>query len=156
SVFVSRINYPMTVGVAEDGDVYFATTRLAFPEDVRLKSITLLPPMQTYELTRGGFRVAPYPLSLDVKVAEITEERTDAAYSIFLDCLKKKGSPLQGCDLVDVYTSVWPEGELNQNEPMLYVLLERLAAEGRLGLVPLYLEGISPAHIGKKFGVYLK
>ena len=157
SVFVSRINYPMTVGIAEDGDIYFATTRLAFPEDVRFTGIGLLPAMQTYEITRGGVRISPYPLTLGVKVAGLTGERAEAAYPFFLaELAKDSGRPKQGYELLDCYASVWPQGELDQAEPMLYEMLERLAAEGRLGITPIAIEGISPNHIGTKFGVFEK
>ena len=156
SIFVSRINYPMTVGIADDGDIYLATTRLAFPDDVHFTSIALLPALKTYEITRAGVRVVPYPPSLGVKVAEITDARTDAAYALLLAQLKASDRPLQGWELLEAYPSVWPEGEIDQNEPMLYVLLERLAAEGRLGIKMLTVEGISPEHTGTKFGVYLK
>lgn len=156
SVFISRINYPMTVGIAEDGDIYFATTRLAFPEDVAFKDICLLPPMQTYEITRGGVRASAYPLRLHAAVCELTEDLVDAAYPFFLQALSESDRPLQGYELLDVYQSVWPQGSLDQAEPMLYALLERLAAEGRLGITVLTVEGISPEHTGTKFGIYLK
>lgn len=156
SIFVSRINYPMTVGIADDGDIYLATTRLAFPDDVHFTSISLLPAMQTYVITRDGVRVSPYPLALDVTVAEITEERVDAAYPLFLERLAKEGRPLQGWELLDVYASVWTEGELDQAEPMLYFMLERLAEEGRLGILPLTVDGCAPGHTGTKFGIYVK
>ena len=157
AVYISRINYPMTVGIAEDGDIYFATTRLAFPEDVHFTSIGLLPAMQTYEITRGGVRVSPHRLTLDVKVAEVTKERADAAYPFFLEKLAKNGGcPKQGGELLDCYASVWPQGEIDQAEPMLYEVIERLSAEGRLGITKLAIEGISPDHIGTKFGIFVK
>ena len=156
SVFISRINYPMTVGIADDGDIYFATTRLAFPEDVHFKRILLLPAMQTYEITRGGFCPSVHPIRLPFEVCEITETLADAAYPLFLERLAGSDSPLQGCDLLDAYASVWPKGMIDQAEPMLYVMLERLAAEGRLGITPLTVEGSFPGHTGTKFGIFLK
>lgn len=156
SIFVSRINYPMTVGIADDGDVYLATTRLAFPDDVRFVSIALLPAMQTYELTRDGVRTCSHSLRLDVRVSAITDALADVAYPLFLNRLTGSERPLQGYELAASYASVWPEGSLNQAEPMLYVMLERLYAEGRLGITRFLAEGISPEHMGTRFGVYLK
>ena len=156
SIFLSRINYPMTVGVAEDGDLYFATTRLAFPEEVAFREITLLPPMKTYRVTRGGYRASAAPIRLDVRVAEITDELSDAAYPYFLDRLAKRARPLQGWELIDAYGAIWPEGVLTQREPLLYVLLERLAAEGRLGVERHKVEGAAPDYPATRFGIYLK
>ena len=156
SIFISRINYPMTVGIAEDGDIYFATTRLAFPEDVRFSEITLLPPMQTYTVTRGGYSVSPFPINLDISVAEITEEFADAEYPAFVERVKEKGRPLEGWEIVDYYVYGWPQGTLNQNEPLFYVMLERLAREGRLGICELILEGAVEGYCGKKFGIFIK
>lgn len=156
SIFVSRINYPMTVGIAEDGDVYLATTRLAFPEDVHFKSIALLPAMQTYEVNRSGVHALSYPLRLNASVAEITEELAEAAYPLFVGSLMASDHPLQGADLLSSYASVWPKGMIDQAEPMLYVMLERLYAEGRLGIERLTLEGALSGYTGTKFGIFVK
>ena len=156
SIFLSRINFPMTIGVAEDGDIYFATTRLAFPEDVRFSEITLLPPMRTYCITRGGYHTSPHPIRLNESVADITEEFADAAYPAFVDWLKAKGRPLEGWEIVDNFPFAWPEGAIPQTEPMLYVMLERLEREGRLGISELILEGAIEGYCGRKFGIYVK
>ena len=155
-IFISRINYPMTIGIAEDGDVYFATTRLAFPEDVTFTEITFLPPMQTYRVTRGGYAVSEHPIHLNACVAEITEERIETAYPLFLECLRKATKPLQGWEIIPSYASVWPQDEINQQEPMLYFMIERLGGEGRLGIKELILPGAVDGYQGKKFGVYIK
>lgn len=155
-IFLSRINYPMTVGVAEDGDLYFATTRLAFPEDVAFREITLLPPMQTYELTRGGYRAVPDPIRLSLKVTEITPALVERAYPLFVGALTKSERPLSGAELLSSYAGIWPEGVLTQREPLLYVLLERLAAEGRLGVERHKAEGAAPDYPATRFGIYLK
>ncbi len=156
SIFVSRINYPMTVGVAEDGDIYFATTRLAFPEDVAFREITLLPAMQTYEIMRGGYRAAPHPIRLAETVTRITPALVERAYPLFVGALARSERPLSGGALLSSYAEIWPEGELTQREPLLYVLLERLAAEGRLGVDRHKEAGAAPGYPATRFGIYLK
>ena len=155
SIFISRVNYPMTVGIAEDGDVYFATTRLAFPEDVTFREVYLLPPSHTYTVTRGG-TVAGEPMGLPIGVSEITPALVERAYPLFVGALAESGRPLSGAELLSSYEEIWPEGALTQREPLLYVLLERLAAEGRLGVERHKAEGAAPDYLATRFGIYLK
>ena len=156
SIFVGRVNYPMTVGVAEDGDIYLATTPLAFPEDVRFREVTLLPASYVYEITREGWRRGAVPIPLGIEVAEITPEIVERALPLFEAELRRRGKPTFGGDLLNSYIEVWPKGMLDQNEPLLYVLCERLIAEGRLGVLPTTVKGAAEGATANRFGLYLK
>ncbi len=157
SIFVSRINFPMTVGIAADGDIYLATTRLAFPEDVDFKEIRLLPAAATYEFRRGAGIPEGAPLSLPREVTAITEELIEEALPLFVDRLRAlNGEPTLAGPLLSSYASIWPKDKLNQEEPMFYELCTRLEAEGRLGIATMLLEGAAPGYTATRFGVYLK
>ena len=157
SIFITRVNYPMTVGVATDGDIYFATTRLAFPPEVEFETIQFLPEASAYEVTRGGGIPMPTPLTLSLEVAPITNEMIDRAFPLFVNRLiELKGEPTMAGPLLSAYREVWPEGKIDQAEPLFYFLCERLRDEGRLGIAPLIVEGAAPGYTATRLGVYLK
>ena len=53
SIVLTRVNYPMMIGITDDGDTYLATTALAFPDDVKFRTIEPLPPCTTCEVFAG-------------------------------------------------------------------------------------------------------
>ena len=155
-IFLTRINYPMTVGVAEDGDVYFATTRLAFPEDVSFRKMWLLPPKRVFCVKEGGCLASSAVVAVEEQVASITPKLEERAYTLFLNALTPLSEPVTASSLIPSYAEVWPEEEIDQNEPLFYTLIERLAAEGRLGVSPIPVEGAAEGYIANRFGIYLK
>ena len=157
SIFVTRLNYPMTVGIAEDGDVYLATTRMAFPEDVRFRDVHLMEPMHTYEVSRSGCTVTPYPLHPGIGVAAITPALFAAARTLMAERLRALGGkPVLAGQLLSSYDSVWPEGLLTQSEPLFYELCESLVREGCVGITPVETEGAAPGYTATRCGIYWK
>ncbi|MBQ1244643.1 MAG: hypothetical protein IIX94_02730 [Clostridia bacterium] len=156
SIFITRVNFPMTIGIADDGDVYFATTRLAFPEDVSFREITFLPAAKTYEVTRGGYRVVCEPY-LTERIEEITPELIERAIVLFEEKLKSlDGKPALAGDLIPSYKEVWQKDLVDQSEPLFYELCERLLKEDKIGITAIVDEGAAEGYTATRFGVYWK
>lgn len=156
SIFITRINYPMMIGTACDGDIYLATTALAFPEDVQFRSIELLPPCTTFEVSDGGYRTATEPVLID-NIASLTPDIYMKAYPKVVDYLQgKQDNPPSFWDVVENCANVWPEGKIGQEEPLIYEILRALHTEGRLGIVYAEEDGAFEGYKMDKFRVYLK
>ena len=141
SIFITRINYPMTVAIAEDGDLYFATTPLAFPPDVRFRELRMLEPLAGYELHDGGYTVTPNRIEVGREVAPITEEVLSAVEEIVLLKLAKRTAPVSLGTVEDMFKDTLPPDPIPQVEPIAYVVMERLLAKGKIRVVPTLSEG---------------
>ena len=95
-------------------------------------------------------------MGLAEKVAEITPERSDRAYELFLEAISSKTKPVTAGALIPSYNDVWPPEEIPQKEPMFYEMIERLALDGRLGITPITESGAADGYTADRFGVYLK
>lgn len=155
SIFVTRINYPMTIGITTDGDTYLATTPLAFPEDVEFKLIELLPPATTYEVYEGGFRAATEPVEIN-NIASITPDIWHEAYVRTEKFLLEKGEPATVLEALEPCKDIWPAGKVGQIEPLIYGVMYGLHKEGRLGVAYVEEDGAFDGYKMNKFKIYLK
>lgn len=155
SIFVTRINYPMMIGITTDGETYLATTALAFPEDVEFKTIELLPPAMTYEIFEGGYRATTDPVEIH-NIASITPDIWHEAYVRTEKFLREKGEPVTVEAALDPCKDVWPDGKVGQIEPLIYGVMYGLHKEGRLGVAYVEEDGAFDGYKMDKFKIYLK
>lgn len=155
SIFLSRISYPMHLGIAEDGDIYLATTPLAFPEDVAFRSVTLLPPLVGFEATDGECRVTPYRIEVGREVAPITEEVLSAVAGVVLRGLAGESAPVSLGAVEDYFKDTLPPDPIPEVEPIAYIVMQRLLVEGRIKVVPTRDEGPFPGYSTVRFYLQL-
>lgn len=108
---VCRNTRPMCALLAE-GETYIATTRFAFPEDVKGEMVTL-PLRDICTLTKNGLKISEYHSTGEIP-CEITPEIYKRAYDRFEEMLKgKKDTPLVYDDVeVELWFNMpdlWPE-----------------------------------------------
>ncbi len=152
SIFVTRVNFPMMIGVAKDGDTYIATTALAFPDDVEFEFIESLPAPATCEIFHGGYRVSAHPVEID-GVAPVTPD-------VWAKCYKKVEEVLsQGTHLSVQKTidSIRPlvEGTLVQGSHIVYECLRAFKNEGRLKVVKVEADGAFDGYKTDNFHVQI-
>ena len=155
-IFVTRVNYPMMIGVAKNGDTYLATTALAFPEDVEFRFIEPLPHSATCEVYRGGYRVSPHQVKLD-NVAPITPDIWQKAYTTVINLLssgKKTSYSVQS--VIDECDCVWKKNTIPQGAMLVYEIMRALKNEGRLGIRPIEDNGAFEGYTTNNFNIYLK
>jgi glucosamine 6-phosphate synthetase-like amidotransferase/phosphosugar isomerase protein len=154
-IFVSRVNQPMMIGISDDGDTYLATTAIAFPEDVRFKTIELLPHSTTCEVYRGGYRVSTHPIQIH-NVADITPYIWHHAYARIEELLKnKQDSPISVGDVINACIDIWPEEKVRQGAPLVYEILRSFKNEGRLGVTLVPAKGAFEGYETNNFRIYL-
>lgn len=156
SIFVSRMNFPMMIGIAEDGDTYLASTAMAFPDDVKFRVIEALPAKATYEVFEGGYRMSKEPIVVD-DVPPVTPDIWHKAYTFFEDYLKdKKETPVDMWSLTKLCEPFWDTGKAHQNDYVLYETLRAFKKEGRLRVVNCEEEGAFPEYRTTQFKVYIE
>jgi hypothetical protein len=155
SIFLTRVSYPMHLGIAEDGDVYLATTPLAFPEDVAFRSVTLLPPFVGFEATDGECRPTPYRIDVGREVAPITEEVLADVTHTVLCGLAGESAPVSLGAVEDYFKDTLPPDPIPEVEPIAYEVMRRLLAEGRIKVVPTRDEGPFPGYSTVRFYLQL-
>lgn len=155
SIFVSRINYPMMIGIATDGDVYLATTALAFPEDVEFRLIELLPPATTCEIFEGGYKTSVHPIAIN-NVSSITLDICHRAYIRLEELLTgKKDSPLTLQQMCDACADLWPEGTVDQSPPLIYEIIRAMKKENKIKIALVPDEGVLPGYTTNVFKMYI-
>ncbi len=155
-IFVTRVNYPMMIGVAKDGDTYLATTALAFPDDVEFRFIEPLPHSATCEVYGGGYRVSPHQVKID-SVAPITPDIWQKAYATVTDLLssgKKASYSVQ--EVVDACEGVWKKGTIPQGAMLVYEIMRALKSENKLGIKLVENSGAFDGYTTNKFNICLK
>lgn len=156
SIFASRINFPMMIGITLDGDTYLATTALAFPEDVTFRTIELLPPVTTFEIYAGGYRTSAHPIRVD-NVAPITPDIWHRAYQRIEETLQNnKGTPLSVQAVIDACDDIWPSGMLQQGAPLVYEIMRALKKEGKLQVVPVQVSGAFEGYSTNNFRICIQ
>ncbi len=155
SIFVTRMNQPMMIGVAGNDDTYLATTALAFPEDIKFKTIDLLPLSTTCEVYQGGYKVSAHPVH-DHDIADITPYLWHHAYVRLETLLKgKENEPLPIGEAIKACSDLWPEGKIRQGAPLVYEILRSFKHEGRLGVKRVPTRGAFAGYETNNFKVYL-
>ncbi len=153
SIFVTRVNYPMMIGIAEDGDTYIATTALAFPDDVNFKFIEPLPAPATCEVYRGGYRVSEHKVDID-GVAPVTPDVWAACYTRAEQVLSQ-GQPISVQKTIDAVTEGL-EGRLIQGAHIVYECMRAFKKQGRLRVVKGEVDGAFEGYKTNKFNILLK
>lgn len=155
SIFVTRVNFPMMIGIANDGDTYIATTALAFPDDVEFRLIHPLPPCCTCEVFQGGYKVSPYPVAIN-GVAEITPSIWRHAYDRIYSALQSaEKSSYAVQELIDLCEPVWPANKIAQGAMLIYEVLRALHIDGKLGIEYVEDEGTFENYSTMNYRVYL-
>ena len=145
-VVVGKMNCPMSVGIVGD-ESYIATTQLAFPEDIRFDSLTVLPQATVTEI--GAGKIIAHHEIPGLRVEQLTPEIFDCGYKIITEYLTgKRDDPKTTWDLEHLHTGEWRH--LIFHEPysdcifpredalfkpyaeLSYCVLQKLAKEGRL------------------------
>ncbi|MBR2406152.1 MAG: hypothetical protein IKB04_03785 [Clostridia bacterium] len=156
SIFVTRVNYPMMIGITDDGDTYLATTALAFPEDVKFRTVEPLPPCTTCEVFKGGYRTSLHPAEIE-GVMPLTPllwhrvyERAETVMSNWTE------QPPCVQDVIDACEDIWGKGNVVQSPSLIYEVLRSFRDEGRLTIVPTPAEGAFEGYTTSNFRVCLK
>jgi len=122
-----RHNKPIEIGFDHKGNVFMASTRLAFPENIvwqmRLPAMTGASVRRDASVELDSFtgkllRVGPYPSSVAI-VREL------------IGFMEKHGP----CNIEQLFAAViplWPDGTLVEKETVVFDLLASLFREGRL------------------------
>lgn len=155
-IFVSRMNFPMMIGIAEDGDTYLASTAMAFPEDVTFRLIEFLPPKTTFTITEGGYEISKAPI-VNEKIKPVTPDIWHKAY-VFLETYlaDKKDAPVDMWTLAKECKKIWDGGVAHQVDYVLYETLRSFKKEGRLHIVKCDKEGAFPEYRTTQFRVYVE
>lgn len=155
-IFVTRVNYPMMIGVAKDGDTYLATTALAFPDDVGFRFIEPLPHSATCEVYRGGYRVSPHQVTVD-NVAPITPDIWQKAYKTVNDLLSSgKKASYSVHEVIGACECVWQKGTIPQGAMLVYEIMRALKAEDRLAIDFVKDSGAFDGYTTNNFNICLK
>ena len=156
SIFVTRVNYPMMIGITEDGDTYLSTTALAFPDDVKFRSIELLPPATTFEVFSGGYRTSVHPVRID-NIASITPDIWHQAYvRIEKLLMDKKENPMAVQDVIDACADLWPSDKVAQGAPLVYEIMRALHNDGKLGVTLVSDTGAFEGYTTNNFKIYIQ
>lgn len=155
-IYVTRINYPMMIGIAEDGDTYLASAALAFPEDVRFRLIESLPAAATCEVFEGGWRVSPHPVKAG-NIAPITPALWGRAYTRLEAFLPERVSdPPRFDEAVAACADLWETQPPLQGYQLVYEILRDFRDQGRLEIVPVAEEGAFEGYTAHKLRFILK
>ena len=155
-IFASRMNFPVMIGIAEDGDVYLASTAMAFPEDVTFRMIEFLPPKTTYVISEGGYQVSKTPIINDV-IQAVTPDIWHKAYLFLENYLQgKKEAPVDMWTLAKACKAIWDGGKAHQVDYVIYETLRAFKKEGRLRIVKRDEEGAFPEYSTTQFRVYIE
>lgn len=155
SIFVTRISYPMHLGIAEDGDLYLATTPLAFPGDVAFREVRMLSPLVGYEMRGGVCLETPYRIDVGRAVAPITEEVLKEVEAIVLRHLARETGPVSLGTVEGYFSGALPQDPIPQVEPIAYAVMQRLLQDGRIRIVPTRDEGPFPGYATDRFYLQL-
>jgi len=151
SIFVSRINCPMMIGITDDGDTYLATTAMAFPDDVTFRTLELLPPATTFRVFAGGYHASAYPIKL-YNIAPITPDIWHKAYSRTEQFLTDdKKTPAHIRDVIAACADLWPEGSVHQGAPLVYEILRSFHKENRLKITLVEKDNTVPGYHTNEF-----
>lgn len=155
-IFVTRVNYPMMIGVAKDGDTYLATTALAFPDDVEFRYIEPLPHSATCEVFRGGYRVTSDRIAID-NVAPITPDIWHKAYTKVVDILSSHDMPCYSVqELVNKCADIWEKDTIPQGAMLIYEILRSLIAQDRIQMEYVETDGAFEGYTTKSFCFNIK
>lgn len=147
SIFVTRVNYPMMIGVTDDGDTYLATTAMAFPDDVSFRFVEPLPHTATCEVYAGGYRVSQHPVTV-AGVAPITPDDWHRCYGTALNHILNNLSSVQ--DVVDDCERLM-SGTLKQGAHLVYELLRAYRDMGSFEIVKKRVDGAFPGYTTENF-----
>jgi len=155
-IFVTRVNYPMMIGVAKNGDTYLATTAIAFPDDVEFRYIEPLPHSATCEVYRGGYRVTSDCVAID-NVAPITADIWNKAYTRVVDILSSHDKPHYSVEkLINSCADIWKKGTIPQGAMLVYEILRSLMAQDRIQIEYVETDGAFEGYTTNSFCVKLK
>lgn len=155
SIFVTRVNFPMMIGIAENGDTYLATTAMAFPDDVAFHTIEPLPANTTCEVFRGGYRTSVHP----VKIKNV-EPLTPLLWHKVYQCVEEfllTDHELPPCvqDVIDACAHLWDETKAVQSPSLIYEVLHSFYKQGRLQIVKTPAPGAFEGYTTQNFRVTL-
>lgn len=128
-IFVTRHNFPMMIGITDDGDTYLATTALAFPEDEKFKIIEALPAGASYEVFYGGYKMTTENVTVK-NIEAITPDMWQAAYKIIEEAITNEALTVGACK--GKCASLWQSGKVQQGDMLVYEVLRAFKKEGRL------------------------
>lgn len=134
SIFATRITRPMQV-ILENGEAYMATTRYAFPEDLKSDPI-MLPLFHACVVSKNGIQVTCDKMEME-PVSEMTPYTYAEGYKRFEELLKSDRAPLYFDELEfavrDEMRDLWPgEHPCIQHARLVYDMLWQFEQEGRL------------------------
>ncbi|MBE6688283.1 MAG: hypothetical protein E7588_03275 [Ruminococcaceae bacterium] len=155
-IFVTRINFPMMIGISEDGDTYLATTALAFPEDVKFRIIESLPPASTVEVFEGGYKLSPHALAIR-SIAPLTPDIWHRVYVRLEEFLTgRQSDPVAVQDAIDACDDIWDKDSVPQSSVAVYEVLRAFKKEGRLHTVRVEAQGAFDGYKTDNFKIYIR
>lgn len=154
-IFVTRLTCPLNVGITDDGDTYFATTLFAFPENVKFRTIELLPAATVFEVFMGGYTATPYPVEVN-NILPLTPALWHNAYVAVEKMLTgRKENPATIQEVWDTCDTFKKEGFVLQTDCMTYGVLEALEQDGKLNIVEVPDSGAMPGYETKRVHFYI-
>ena len=134
SIFAIRNTRPMNV-IMEKGETYMATTRYAFPEELKNEPI-MLPVQYACEVTREGVKICGSRMNIE-PVMEMTPYTYAEAYRRFERILGSEEAPVCFDDLEFAVgrgmRDLWPgDHTFVQHARLVYDMLWQFDREGRL------------------------
>ncbi len=155
TIFVTRINFPMTIAKANN-ETFLATTTIAFPEDREFYSVERLPCLSLSEVTRSGYNVRAMkhtPMCVQPIDASISHD----AYDLICEKLKNATAeaPVSVGELVEVCNTLWDNDKLCQADMLTYEIIGALYNKGVLKIVKVEDEGPAPDIKTTHFRLYM-
>lgn len=134
NIYVLRTNRPIQV-ILEKGEMYLATTRFGFPEELKNDPI-MLPLFHACVVTKDGIRITRDKMDIE-PVSEMTPYTYKEAYKRFEAILRLDKAPVYFDDLeyaVDrTMRDLWPgDHTIVQHARLVYDMLWQFEKEGRL------------------------
>lgn len=155
SIFVTRVNFPMMIGITDDGDTYLATTAMAFPDNVTFRTIEPLPAGTTCEVFRGGYRTSLHPVEIQ-GIEPLTPLLWHRVYQRIEEFLTTdRDVPPCVQDVIDACADLWDQTKAVQSPSLIYEVLRSFRDQGRLRIVKTTAPGEFEGYTTENFRVTL-
>lgn len=152
AILAARFNQPMMLGRAEDG-VYLATTALAFPEDVELYALDLLPAGCSATIRADGWTIHGFRSPIPVATLDASLYRS--AQTGILRYINASPEPVSIGKCCELTRRLWPQGMLGQSAVLCYEALRPLVRSGRVRVVHQTVPGAPEGGGGVMSTAYL-
>lgn len=138
SIIIARQNKPIQIGRDANGDMYLATTALAFPETVW----QMQTPPQAGAVCRRDGTVDVVPFNDFSRVLPLGKAPSPQAVAGCVEEYIQTHSEVTVPDLRKTVSALWPKQLLGENSLVVYEMLEALVREGKVKMVEKKIPGM--------------